>query len=615
MLYDQLFIEDLKNRADLLRIVEPYTKLKKSGANWLGRCPFHEEKTPSFSVQPSKGFYKCFGCGKGGNAFTFVMETEGLSFPDAVRRIAEISGVPLPEPVDDESYRRNKARQEQRRSLAQNVIALNRIAAGFWESELRQENKAAAAARAYLDERGISAEVQRSFRIGYSPDSWDSLLERLRKSGADEAVIGQSGLVSTNEAGNRIFDRFRGRIMFPILDINGDPVAFGARTLDPNDNAKYLNSPETPAYIKGRHLYGLYQSRETIRRKKFAILVEGYLDLIALYQFGITNAVASLGTALTGEQAGLLGRFTKKIVINYDGDNAGVAAARKALDALIANDFDIKILILPDGQDPDDFLRSRGADEYSRLRGSSLPFLDFALDNAVEGRNLNIAHQKAEAVSDVLPLVSLIKNPIQKRESFDQAMRTLRVEDTDLRRSLWNSVKQGAAPADEVFEQIERRKLAKITTAETKLLELLVYDAELRDAIFPLLEETDFEPLATAPVFRALMAIHAAEQEPSRENLFSMVGDDPTAEDFIPMLLMTEPRRAAGEEIDEVLHEAHNCVFTLRKMAITNRITEISQELIAAEQRGDDQRAVELSMEQIELEKLRHQLLTKLAEK
>ena len=152
MLYDQLFIEDLKNRADLLRIVEPYTKLKKSGANWLGRCPFHEEKTPSFSVQPSKGFYKCFGCGKGGNAFTFVMETEGLSFPDAVRRIAEISGVPLPEPVDDESYRRNKARQEQRRSLAQNVIALNRIAAGFWESELRQENKAAAAARAQHQE-------------------------------------------------------------------------------------------------------------------------------------------------------------------------------------------------------------------------------------------------------------------------------------------------------------------------------------------------------------------------------------------------------------------------------------------------------------------------------
>ncbi len=614
MIYDQFFIEDLKNRADLLRLIEPYTELRKKGSNWMGRCPFHEEKTASFSVQPTKGFYKCFGCGKGGNAFTFVMETEGLSFPDAVRRVAEASGVPLPEPVDDESYQRSKKKREEQRSLAESIVALNRIAVGFWESELQQGDQNAKAARAYLQNRGISPEIQRTFKIGFSPDSWDSLLERLRKSGTDEGVIKQSGLVSTNDEKTRVFDRFRGRIMFPILDVNGDPIAFGARAMG-DEQPKYLNSPETPAYTKGRHLYGLFQSRESIRRRKFAILVEGYLDLIALYQFGITNVVASLGTAFTPEQSRLLGRFTKKAVINYDGDTAGIAAARRAVDALLGEDFDIKILILPDGQDPDDFIRSHDAEAYNKLRGNALPFLQFVINNAIVERNLNIAHQKADAVSEVLPVVSMIRNPIQKRESFDQVMNGLRIDDNDLRRSLWNTAKHGPAPAEEISRQVERTHLLKITVAEQQLLELLVYDRELRDRIFPLLEETDYEALATAPVFKALMTIDAADQEPGRENLFGLAGDDPVAEDFIPMLLMSEPKRVAGEEIDEVLHDAQNCVFSLRSMAISNRILEISQELLAAEQANEHGKVAALAKEQIELTRLRSDLLTKLTEK
>ena len=310
MLYEQYFIDDLKDRADLVRIIEPYAQLKKKGSSWMGCCPFHQEKTPSFSVSPAKGFYKCFGCGKGGNAFTFLMEMEGLNFPEAIQRVAEISGVPLPEPVDDQQFQKTKKRREEKKKLSDQVIELNQIALEFWEAELQKKNAKAKAAKEYLHSRGISDEIQKQFHIGFSPDSWDSLLNHLKEKGADEKLIEQSGLVSVNEEKDRVFDRFRGRIMFPVLDVNGNPVAFGARAMG-DDHPKYLNSPETPAYIKGEHLYGLFQGKDEIRKKKFGILVEGYLDLIALVQHDIKNVAASLGTAFTPEQSKLLGRFTK----------------------------------------------------------------------------------------------------------------------------------------------------------------------------------------------------------------------------------------------------------------------------------------------------------------
>ena len=308
MLYDQYVIDDLKNRADLVRIIQPYAAdLKKKGANWMACCPFHQEKTPSFSVNPSKGFYKCFGCGKGGTAFNFLMEMEGLNFPEAVKRVAEISGVMLPEPVDDASYERSKKVREEKKQVADQVIELNQVALEYWENELQGKSKKAKEARAYLEQRGISEEIQKQFRMGFSPDGWDGLLGVLRDFGADEKLIAISGLVSVNEEKERVFDRFRGRIMFPVLDVNGRPVAFGARAMG-DDQPKYLNSPETPAYTKGEHLYGLFQGKEEIRKRKFGILVEGYLDLIALAQFGITNVAASLGTAFTPEQSKLLSR-------------------------------------------------------------------------------------------------------------------------------------------------------------------------------------------------------------------------------------------------------------------------------------------------------------------
>lgn len=615
MLYPQYFIDDLKNRADLVRIIEPYAPLKKKGANWMGCCPFHQEKTPSFSVNPSKGFYKCFGCGKGGTAFNFVMEMEGLNFPEAIKRIAEISGIPLPEPIDDKKYEQNKARRQEKKKIADEVIELNRYALEFWENHLQDGNAHAKAAREYLERREISDEIVKKFHIGFAPDSWDALLSLLKEKGADEKLIEESGLVSKNEEKNRVYDRFRGRIMFPVLNVEGNPVAFGARILASGE-PKYLNSPETPAYIKGEHLYGLFQSKEEIRRKKYSILVEGYLDLIALYQFGVTNCVASLGTAFTEQQAKLLGRFAKKLVVNYDGDKAGVKAARRAIEILLAEDFEIKILVLPEGKDPDDFIRANGFAAYKKQHETNATtYLQFVLETAVQERNLAVPKQKAEAIEDVMPVLSAIHNPIQKRDSFDQAMSFMRIEDAALKRDLWKSVKAGArVETENIKQQVARATRARMTVAEQRLLELLIYDDELREIILPQLEETDYELLATAEVFRALFEIKKNGLEFSSENLLNLVGEDETASDVVPVLLMSEPFREKDEAIDEVLAEAESCVVSLREMAISRRILDISQELILAEQKGDAELLNLLVTEQINLARLKRGLERRNAE-
>ncbi|HNU07679.1 MAG TPA: DNA primase [Pyrinomonadaceae bacterium] len=614
MRYDESFIEELKNRADLVRIIEPYAPLKKKGQNWMACCPFHQEKTPSFSVNPNKGFYKCFGCGKGGNAYTFLMEMEGLSFPEAIERVAEVAGVPLPEPVDDREFQENKKRRQKRKELSEHVVELNRWALDFWRAELKADNQHAREAREYLEKRGLDNATIDKFEIGFAPDRWDALLSLLREKAADDKLIEQSGLVSKSEEKERIYDRFRGRLIFPVFNAAGDPVAFGARTLGAGE-PKYLNSPETPAYVKGDHLYGLFQTKDEIRRKKYAILVEGYLDFLALYQAGVTNAAASLGTAFTEHQARLLGKFARKVVVNYDGDKAGVKAARRAIEILLAEDFEIKVLILPDGSDPDDFIRAHGFKAYKQQHETrATTYLQFVLENSVEARNLSVPKQKAEAIEDVLPVISVIRNPIQKRESFDQAMTFFRVDDV-LKRDLWKTVKLGGHLApDAVRKKVARVSAAKITVAEERLLELLIFDEELRSVIIPSLEETDYASLATTEIFRALLELQKRGDAVTLESLLAQVESEDLINDVIPMLMLSEPPREPGDAIDEVLKEAESCVFTLRSMAISNKILEISRALVVAEQSGDLDSVAELVGEQIRYARIKRDFMARISQ-
>jgi len=520
----------------------------------------------------------------------------------------------LPEPVDDVSYENSKKKRDEKKQLADQVIELNQIALDYWGAELQRKNAKATAARAYLDERGITAEIQKAFRIGYSPDSWNGLLTVLRESGADEKAIVESGLVSVNEEKERTFDRFRGRIMFSVLDVNGRPIAFGARAMG-DDQPKYLNSPETPAYTKGEHLYGLFQGKDAIRKKGFAILVEGYLDLIALAEFGITNVAASLGTAFTPEQSKLLNRFTQKVVINYDGDSAGVKAARRAIEHLLPQNFDVKVLVLPDGKDPDDFIRENGVDAYNDRRGKATPFLRFALDASVRERNLNNAKQKAEAIEEFLPLLLTINNSVQRRESFDQAMTYFRVDDPALKKELWSTLKSGAYHnVERTAGNVARIALAKVTIAERRLLGLLTFDRELRDIILPTIERSDYDNLATADLFAAYIDIHNAGNNIDAESLLNYIGDDESAVSLVHELLSDAPGRDQDEVMDAVRQKAEKDAATLRYMAIDHRIDELSRDAVLAEQTNDSERIAQLTHEQLDLRRLQGVLKRHIAE-
>lgn len=607
MLYPQTFIDELKNHADIVRVVEGYVPLKKKGQNWWAPCPFHGEKTASFSVNQGKGMFKCFGCGKGGNVFTFVMEMEGLSFPEAIKVVADKAGMELPAQVEGEDYEQAKKASEERKRIANEVIQLNEWAVEFWQEHL-QDNRAKHA-REYLEQRGLTEETIRAFKLGYSPDSWDALKSYLKEMGAGDKQIEISGLVSINESKNSTYDRFRGRIMFPVLDINGKPIAFGARAMG-KDEPKYLNSPETPAYTKGNHLYGLFQAKEEVRKKKFVILVEGYLDLLTPFQNGVKNCVASLGTAFTDAQSKLLGRFARKVVVNYDGDSAGVKAARKAIVPLLAEDFEIKILVLPEGTDPDEFIQSNGVEAYNKQRGQAAPHLQFVLEQAVRDKTLNVPRHKAAAIEDIMPVLCAVRNPTEQRESFDQAMSFLRVDDETLRGDLWKTVKAGSrADISGIKRQVARAVRNQPTVAEQQLLEMLVHDEELRKTILPTMEESDHEMLASAALFHALIEADKRSLQITAENLSALIDEDDTAaHDLLPMLMMSNAPRAEGEALDDILPEAEKRVLALRLMAIQEHTLQMHQQQLHAQEKGDTETLEALSIKTLELTRLKHDL-------
>ncbi|HEV8366959.1 MAG TPA: DNA primase [Pyrinomonadaceae bacterium] len=594
MRYPQTFVDDLKRQADIVRVIQDYVQLKKKGANWMACCPFHKEKTPSFSVSPTKELFYCFGCHKGGTVFNFVMEIEGVGFAEAIKIVADRVGMPLPKLVDDERF-------AIKRQEADEVIQLNGWALEWWEKQLETSGEGSIA-RDYLERREITDDTRKTFRLGYSPDSWEALLSYLRHKGATQAQIERSGLVVKKDEGGS-YDRFRGRLMFPVFDTQGRPIAFGGRTLKDED-AKYINSPETAAYVKGRNLFGLNLTRDEIRRGGFAILVEGFLDLIVPYQFGVRNVVASLGTALTADQVKLLSRFARKVVVNYDGDRAGVQAAKKSIEILLAEDIEVKVLVLPENADPDEFIRKFGAAEYQQRRAKAQPHIQFVIENALRDRSLHRPAEKAEAVEDVLPYIRAINSRIQKREYFDMAMDGLQINDVSLRRELWHSLRTPSNVTGSAREKILRRTGVKPTVAEQRLLELLLANEKLRRDILPSLQKSDYEELATASIFNALIEIEEQGVDPDFEVLTQKVEGDTTAQELLPMLLMGVLGPQEEKEADLRI-AVERCLDALRLVNIDRRIRELSTEISAAERDGNEARVLELISEKFDLDLLR----------
>jgi DNA primase len=600
MRYPQTFIDDLKRQADIVRVIQDYVQLKKKGANWMACCPFHKEKTPSFSVSPAKEIFYCFGCHKGGSVFNFVMEIERVAFPEAIKIVADKIGMPLPKLVDDSRF-------EARRQESDEVIQLNSWALDWWQKQLESSGEGRSA-RDYLAKRELTDETQKTFRLGYAPDSWDALSSYLRQKGATQQQIERSGLVVKKEEGSGSYDRFRGRLMIPVFDHQGRPIAFGGRALKAEDGAKYINSPETAAYVKGRHLFGLNLTRDEIRRQGFAILVEGFLDLIVPYQFGVKNIAASLGTAFTTDQVKLLSRFARKVVVNYDGDRAGVQAAKKAIEILLAEDVEVKVLVLPDNADPDEFIRKFGVTEYQRRRAQAQPHIQFVIENALRDRNLHRPADKAEAVEEVLPYIRAVNSRIQKREYFDMAMDSLGIDRENVntsawRRELWQMVRDNRPRRGAVAGQPTTRRV-EATAAEQRLLSLLFGDESLRRQVLPMLRKEDYEDLATARLFQALLELDREGTPIDFETVTGKTDDDELAKKMVPMLLMNSSLHGSNQH-----YVAEECVSTFRLMRIDQRIEELRRELVMAERAQDIEKVSQLAAEQIELSSMRQGML------
>ena len=588
MRYPQPFIDDLKRQADIVRVVQDYVELKKKGQNWMACCPFHKEKTPSFSVSPHKEIFYCFGCHKGGNVFSFVMEIERVAFPEAIKIVADKVGMPLPQMIEDPRFAALRRESD-------DVIQLNTWALEWWQQQLVSSGEGRLA-RDYLTQREISDETRQTFRLGYAPDSWEAMSSYLRSKGASQLQVDRSGLVVKKDEGGS-YDRFRGRLIFPVMDAQGKPIAFGGRTLK-NEDAKYINSPETAAYVKGRNLFGLNLTRDEIRRQGFAILVEGFLDLIVPYQFGIRNIAASLGTALTADQVKLLNRFAHKVVVNYDGDRAGIQAAKKSIELLLAEDLEVKVLVLPDNADPDEYIRKFGVTEYQQQRVQAKPHIQFVIENALRDRSLNRPADKAEAVEEVLPYIRAVNSRLQKREYFDMAMNALQITDVSLRRELWQTMRSPVAvQAGEAGKRVLRRSDVKPTVAERQLLELLLSDPHVRHEMLSRLEKSDYEFLATGTIFQSIVDRDAEGTDPDREGLTEKLADDIEAKELVPALLIGETQWEEGDNAPSFKVLAERCLDALRLVNIDRRIRELNAEIASAERVGDETKMVELISE------------------
>ena len=401
MAIPQTFLQELIARADVVEIVGRYVQIKKGGANFMGLCPFHGEKSPSFSVSPAKQFYHCFGCGKNGNAISFLMDHAGMTFIEAVKDLAQQYGMQIPE---DEASPEDRARaQEQKQKQTTLTDVLERAGEGFRRNLIDSPR-----AIAYFKGRGLSGEIAKQFGLGYAPDGWRSLASVFPH--YDDPLLVESGLVISNlEVGSteeKRYDRFRDRVMFPIRNIKGECIGFGGRVLG-DDKPKYLNSPETPVFSKGRELYGLFEARNALREHGYVLVTEGYMDVVALAQLGFPNTVATLGTACTADHVHKLFRFTDSVVFSFDGDSAGRRAARKALDAALPYATDvraIKFLFLPDEHDPDSFIRENGTDAFAQYVSEATPLSRFLIEAAREGCDLDSAEGRAHMVANAKPL-------------------------------------------------------------------------------------------------------------------------------------------------------------------------------------------------------------------
>ena len=517
------------------------------------------------------------------------MRIEGCGFPESVRIVAEKSGIPIPAVEETEDHKKVAQARE-------HVLRLNEWAAEYFENQLMEPS--GEAAREYIRQRGVTEETRKLFRIGFAPDKWEGLINHLREKGATTDELDSSGLAVLRDTGG-LYDRFRGRVMFPITDSQDRVIAFGGRVMGEGE-PKYLNSPETAVYTKGRNLYGLALSKSEIRNLGFAILVEGYLDCIIPYQAGIVNVVASLGTALTDSQVRLLRRYMDQpqIVVSFDPDSAGQTATMRSIETLLLEGFKVNVLRVPGDEDPDAFVRAHGATEFRALLKTSQPYIEYIIDRSIAAHDTTRPAGKVAAINDILPHLARMRDKVARADHADQLADRLKIDSRTVREEL----RRTATNRRPALDGQRLRAAEEMTVAERQLLELMLANEYVRRAMLSTLQEDEYAELATGAIFAAIANVEREGLNPDFTTLFDRIETE-TERDLLPALLMSDLAWAGGDDFDTLLKKATEALSSLRRRQLERRLDTIQMEIAQAERDHDEARWLSLYQQKTDIQK------------
>ena len=569
-LFPQSFVDDVKQQADIVTVIQDYVPLKKGGATYKGLCPFHNERTPSFHVNKDKGFFHCFGCGAGGDVIKFLELHDNVSFPDAVTLLAQRFGMTVPELEQSDEQRASAAERE-------SLIKANEAAAAWFRAQLAAP--AGSRAREQLADRAIAPETMATLGLGLAHGDRAGLMDGLLAQGFSEQLLVRAGLLYQRDDRSPI-DRFRSRLMIPIRRDSGAVIAFGGRATLPDQQPKYLNSPETPIYSKSRVLYGLDLAKHGIRKSSFAVLVEGYFDLAQLVQAGFDNVVASCGTALTSQQARLLRRFTDRVVLSFDPDAAGQGAAAKSCELLVAEGFDVNVAVLPTGQDPDTFVRTHGPRAYAELLRTSQPCLDYLIDRAGAQHNLQTDDGRIRFLNKMLPVAARIPEAAARDRFADRLAFKARVTDDVVRAEIRRAAveRRTEVPPDRLVAP------GKSTRAENGLIWWLIHRPA--DAVLALedLKPGDIEGLATRSLLD--LACKLKDDRGFTPSVFLERLDQKEAQAVAAIASQSAP---PVNEVVECVHAIKRLRYERERADVQREIDRLQQESAARHDRDIDE--------------------------
>jgi len=583
-MFPQTFIDDLKQQADIVTVIQDYVTLKKMGTAYKGLCPFHGEKTPSFNVNRDKGFFHCFGCGVGGDVIKFIELHEKIGFADAVKLLAQRFGMTPPKIEETDEQRASSTERE-------TLLKIHESAAEWFREQLA--SPAGSRVRSLITERGLTPDTSAALGLGFAPPSRDALTQALRKQGYSQALLVRAGLTFERDDGS-LADRFRNRLMIPICRDTGSVIAFGGRALQPDQSPKYVNSPETPIYSKGRTLYGMNLSKTAIRQGGFAVLVEGYFDFAQVFQAGYQCVVASCGTALTSQQAQQLHRFTTKVVLSFDPDAAGQGATAKSCEMLVTEGFEVNVAILPAGEDPDTFVRRHGRQGYAERLKQSQPYLEYLLDRSAAGLNLNTDEGRVKFLGEMLQVASRIPDVTMRDRFGDRLAFKAHVTDDVVRAE----IRKAAVLRQSTVTRRELPSLGQVTNAEKGLIWFLIHDPARALSALRSLEPADFDAISTRSVLDLARKL-------DEDNGFS-----PSV--LLERLSMGEARlvTAIATASEPPVHVAEDCVRALQRARCERERGTIQREIDRLQQLGAAEHGDEIDA----LWARKHDLLRRIAD-